>query len=39
MGSATAAQRAEVRESYNYWDVINSIIIIAIILVFYAYFW
>jgi len=39
MGSATAVQRAEVRESYNYWDVINSIIIIAIILVFYAYFW
>ncbi len=39
MGSATAAQRAETRESYNYWDVINSIIIIAIILVFYAYFW
>ncbi|MDX1284998.1 MAG: sodium:solute symporter [Draconibacterium sp.] len=39
MGSATAAQRAETRESYNYWDVINSVIIIAIILVFYAYFW
>jgi SSS family solute:Na+ symporter len=39
MGSATAAQRAETRSSYNYWDIINSIIIIAIILVFYAYFW
>ncbi|MEN8115455.1 MAG: sodium:solute symporter [Bacteroidota bacterium] len=39
MGSATAAQRAETRESYNYWDIINSVIIIAIILVFYAYFW
>jgi SSS family solute:Na+ symporter len=39
MGSATAAQRAETRESYNYWDVINSAIIITIILVFYAYFW
>lgn len=39
MGSATAAQRAETRESYNYWDIINSIVIISIILVFYAYFW
>ena len=39
MGSASAAQRAETRESYNYWDVINSAIIITIILVFYAYFW
>ena len=39
VGSATAAQRAETRESYNYWDIINSVIIIAIILVFYAYFW
>ena len=39
MGSATAEQRAETRESYNYWDIVNSIIIIAIILVFYAYFW
>ena len=39
MGSASAAQRAEVRESYNYWDIINSAIIITIILVFYAYFW
>ncbi|MCK3684479.1 sodium:solute symporter [Maribellus sp. YY47] len=39
MGSATAEQRAETRASYNHWDVINSIIIITIILVFYAYFW
>lgn len=39
MGSATAAQRAETRESYNYWDIANSIVIITIILVFYAYFW
>lgn len=39
MGSATAAQRAETRESYNYWDIINSAVIITIILVFYAYFW
>jgi solute:Na+ symporter, SSS family len=27
------------RSSFNYWDVINSIIILAIILMFYAYFW
>jgi len=39
LGSASAVQRAETRESYNYWDVINSAIIITIILVFYAYFW
>jgi SSS family solute:Na+ symporter len=39
MGSASGEQRAETRESYNYWDIINSIIIITIILVFYAYFW
>ena len=39
IGTASAAQRAETRASYNYWDVINSAIIITIILVFYAYFW
>ena len=39
IGSATAGQRAEVRDSWNKWDVINSAVIITIILVFYAYFW
>ena len=39
LGSATAEQRAETRASYNYWDMINSAIIITIILAFYAYFW
>ena len=39
IGSATAEQRAEVRASWNKWDVINSAIIITVILVFYAYFW
>ena len=39
LGTASKAQIAEVRASYNHWDVINSIIIITIILVFYAYFW
>ena len=39
LGTASKEQMAEVRASYNHWDVINSVIIIAIILVFYAYFW
>jgi solute:Na+ symporter, SSS family len=39
LGTASAKQRAETRESYNHWDIINSVIIITIILVFYAYFW
>jgi solute:Na+ symporter, SSS family len=38
-GSASAEQKAEVRDSYNRWDVINSAIIIAIVIAFYAYFW
>ncbi len=39
LGSASKEQIAEVRASYNYWDVINSAIIIAITLFFYYYFW
>jgi len=39
MGTASAEQRAETRASYNHWDIINSVIIITIILVFYIYFW
>jgi solute:Na+ symporter, SSS family len=39
LGSATAEQRAEVRDSYNNWDLINSGIVIVIIIAFYAYFW
>ncbi len=39
IGSATAEQRAEVRASWNKWDVINSAIIITVVLVFYSYFW
>jgi SSS family solute:Na+ symporter len=39
LGTASKAQIAEVKSSYNYWDIINSVIIITIILVFYAYFW
>ncbi|SHJ02345.1 solute:Na+ symporter, SSS family [Tangfeifania diversioriginum] len=37
--SASAEQTAETRSSYNNWDIINSIIIIAITLAFYYYFW
>jgi solute:Na+ symporter, SSS family len=39
VGTASAEQRAEVRASYSKWDVINSAVIIAVILIFYAYFW
>jgi SSS family solute:Na+ symporter len=38
-GSASKEQLAEVRDSYNKWDVINSLIIIGIVLAFYVYFW
>ena len=39
MGSFTPEQRAEVRASWTNWDVIHSVIIITVILVFYVYFW
>ncbi len=39
IGSASAEQRAQVRDSWNKWDVINSAVIIVIVLVFYSYFW
>lgn len=38
-GSANKAQLAEVRASYNHWDVINSLIIIGVVIAFYIYFW
>lgn len=38
-GSANAEQRAITRASWNKWDVINSAVIIAVIIAFYAYFW
>jgi len=38
-GSASAEQRAITRASWDKWDVINSIIIIAFIIAFYIYFW
>lgn len=39
LGSASKEQLAEVRASYNNWDVINSAVIIVITLLFYYYFW
>jgi SSS family solute:Na+ symporter len=39
IGSATDEQKLEIRSSYNHWDVINSLIIISIIIIFYIYFW
>lgn len=39
LGSASKEEMLEVRQSYNHWDIINSAIIIAITLAFYAYFW
>lgn len=38
-GSATAEQIAETRASWNRWDVVHSLIVIGVILVFYVYFW
>lgn len=38
-GSATSEQSAETRESWNKWDVIHTVIILAIVLAFYIRFW
>lgn len=38
-GTATPAQKAETRASWNHWDVIHSAIIIGITVAFYWYFW
>ncbi len=39
LGSATPEQRAITKASYSNWDLINSAIVIAIVIAFYAYFW
>jgi SSS family solute:Na+ symporter len=36
---ATAEEKAATRASWNYWDVVHSAIIVAIIAVFYYSFW
>lgn len=38
-GTATPEQRAETRASWNHWDIINTVIILAITVAFYVYFW
>ncbi len=38
-GSATPEQKAETRASWNTWDVVNSLVIVGVIVAFYAIFW
>ncbi|MDR2496391.1 MAG: sodium:solute symporter [Tannerellaceae bacterium] len=38
-GTSTPAQKAATRASWNRWDVIHSLIILAITAIFYIYFW
>ncbi|MDD3386275.1 MAG: sodium:solute symporter, partial [Bacteroidales bacterium] len=37
--SSTPEQRAITRATYNNWDIANSVIILVVIIAFYAYFW
>jgi SSS family solute:Na+ symporter len=39
LASVSPAQRAEVRNSFGKWDIVNTAIIISIIVAFYIYFW
>lgn len=39
LGSETPEEKAETRASWNYWDVMNTLVIIGITLAFYIYFW
>jgi SSS family solute:Na+ symporter len=38
-GGASEAEKRETRHSWNYWDVIHTVIIMSIIIGFYIYFW
>jgi SSS family solute:Na+ symporter len=38
-GSATAKQIAETRASWNQWDVVHTVVVLSVIVAFYAYFW
>lgn len=38
-GSASQAEKAETRNSWNKWDVINTLVIIGITVTIYLYFW
>ena len=39
MQAATAEDRAMTRASWNRWDVIHTIIIVTVVVLFYIYFW
>jgi solute:Na+ symporter, SSS family len=39
MMAATAEDRAATRASWNKWDVLHTVVIVAIIILFYIYFW
>lgn len=39
LGTVSESQKAEVRASYNHWDIINSVIVLVVIIAFYIYFW
>lgn len=38
-GTATPEQRAETRASWNGWDILHTVVILAITVLFYVYFW
>ncbi len=38
-GTSTAEQRLATRQSWNAWDIINTVIILGITVAFYIYFW
>ena len=38
-GTATKEQKAETRASWNGWDIFHTVIILAVIVTFYIYFW
>jgi SSS family solute:Na+ symporter len=37
--NSTAAEKAETKASWNAWDIVHTVIILGIIVAFYAYFW
>ena len=38
-GTSTSEQKAATRASWNHWDIIHTVIILAITAAFYWYFW
>jgi len=37
--NSTPQEKAETRASWNGWDIVHTVIILGIIIAFYAYFW